>query len=80
MKIIQHINGVVVDILSTRHDAIANNIVLVESIPPYEPKEGYNGVLMYSDAGLHWKYEMEPVTDEITDTEALDIILGGESV
>lgn len=79
MKIIQHINGVVVDILNARQDITAESIAVVDSIPSFEPREGFNGVLMYGDNGLYWSYEAVPVTDEISDAEALDIITGGDT-
>ena len=78
MKIIQHINGVVVDIVNARQDITAESIAVIESIPTFEPKEGYNGILMYGENGLYWDYELVPVTDEISDTEALDINTGGD--
>lgn len=78
MKIIQHIDGVVVHILNARSDATESNVTVVDSIPSFEPREGYNGVLMYGENGLYWAYEKAPVTDEVTDTEALNIIVGGE--
>ena len=78
MKIIQHINGVVVDILNARQDIMAESIVVVDSIPVFEPQDGYNGVLMYGENGLYWYYEPVPVTDEISDTEALNILTGGD--
>jgi hypothetical protein len=53
MKIIQHINGIVVDILNVRNDATMENIILVDSIPVFEPKEGYNGILKYGENGLY---------------------------
>ena len=65
MKIIQHINGIVVDILNARDDVVIENIAIAESIPAFESKEGYNGILKYSDAGLYWDYELAPVSDEI---------------
>lgn len=78
MKIIQHINGVVVDILNARQDITAESIAVVDSIPAFEPREGHNGVLMYGENGLYWHYEPVPVTDEISDTEALNILTGGD--
>lgn len=74
MKIIQHINGVVVDILNARQDATAANIAVVDSIPAYEPKEGYNGVLKYGNNGLYWEYVEAPVNDNITDEEFVNMI------
>ena len=80
MKLIQHINGVVVDILNVRSDAMIESIAIVSEIPAFEHREGYNGVLKYSEEnGLYWDYEEVVVTDDITDTEALNIIVGGES-
>lgn len=76
MKIIQHINGVVVDVLNARQNATADSIALVDDIPAYEPKEGYNGILMYGETGLYWAYEEAPASDEISTEEALNIILG----
>lgn len=79
MKIIQHINGVVVDIINARQDITAESIAVVDSIPVFEPREGHNGVLMYGDNGLHWHYEPVLVTDEISDAEALNILTGGDN-
>ena len=74
MKIIQHTNGVVVDIINARQDATAANIAVVDSIPAYEPKEGYNGVLKYGNNGLYWEYVEAPVNDNITDEEFVNMI------
>lgn len=78
MKIIQHINGVVVDIINVRQDVTADSIAVVDSIPSFEPKEGFNGVLMYGKNGLYWNYVAVPVSDEITDTEEKLIFKGGD--
>jgi hypothetical protein len=57
MKIIQFVNDTVVDIINVREDATADTIAIVDSIPTFEPKEGYNGVLKYSaENGLYWEY------------------------
>jgi hypothetical protein len=79
MKLIQHINGVVVDILNVRNDATMESIALVNSIPVFVPKEGYNGILKYGESGLYWDYEAVPSAEDqdIPAEEALDIILGG---
>lgn len=77
MKIIQHIDGIVVDIRTARNDATNNNTVIVDSIPKFEPREGFNGVLKYN-GNLYWDYEEVQESDELSDSEALDIILGGE--
>lgn len=80
MKIIQHINGVVVDILNARIDATIENITVVNELPIFEPREGFNGVLKYSEEnGLYWDYREVTPSDEISDSEALDIILGGDA-
>ena len=81
MIIIQHSNGVVIDILRCRDDATNENIAVVNSIPAYEPREGYNGVLKYGENGLYWDYELSETSDEdeISNEEALNILLGGAS-
>lgn len=78
MKIIQHINGVVVDVLNARPDATAEHVAVVDAIPAYEHVEGYSGVLMYGDGGLYWKQVENTETQELSAEEALNIILGGE--
>lgn len=81
MIIIQHSNNVVTDILRCRDDTTNENIAVVNSIPDYEPREGYNGVLKYGENGLHWDYELSETSDEdeISNEEALNILLGGAS-
>lgn len=81
MIIIQHSNGVVIDILRCRDDTTNENIAVVNSIPAYEPREGYNGVLKYGENGLYWDYELSETSDEyeISNEEALNILLGGAS-
>lgn len=75
MKLIQHINGVVVDILNARNDTIIENIVLVDSIPTFEPREGFNGILKYSaETDLYWDYEAVSVTDEISAEEFKEMV------
>lgn len=78
MKIIQHIDGVVVDILNARQDVTSDNIAVVESIPAYEPIDGHDGVLMYGENGLYWEHTPHVEPEDISAEEALDIILGGE--
>lgn len=81
MTIIQHSNGVVIDILRCRDDTTNENIAVENSIPAYEPREGYNGVLKYGENGLYWDYELSETSDEdeISNEEALNILLGGAS-
>lgn len=74
MKFIQHINGVVVDILNVRDDAIMESIALVDDIPAFEYREGYNGVLKYNENGLYWDYEEVLVSDEISSEELKTMI------
>jgi hypothetical protein len=74
MKLIQHINGIVVDILNVRDDATMGTIALVGSIPVFEHREGYNGVLKYGENGLYWDYEVVPVNDEIPSEELQTMI------
>lgn len=71
MKLIQHINGVVVDIRNVRTDADLSNLVVIDKIPPFEPKEGFNGILKYNaETGVYWDYEEAPVVeDEATETD-----------
>ena len=80
MKLIQHINGVVVDILNVRDDTTIETIALADSIPIFVPREGYNGVLKYSsEKGLYWDYDEVPESDTVTVEEkaaAYDIIMG----
>lgn len=81
MIIIQHSNGIVIDILCCRDDTTNENTAVVNSIPAYEPREGYNGVLKYGENGLYWDYELSEMSDEdeISNEEALNILLGGAS-
>lgn len=81
MIIIQHSNGVVIDILRCRDDTTNENIAVAYSIPAYEPREGYNGILKYGENGLYWDYELSETSDEdeISNEEALNILLGGAS-
>lgn len=81
MIIIQYSNGIVIDILRCRNDTTNENIAVVNSIPAYEPREGYNGVLKYGENGLYWDYELSETSDEdeISNEEALNILLGGAS-
>lgn len=76
MKIIQHNNGVVVDVLNARQDATKDNVAIVDDIPAFEPREGYSGVLMYGENGLYWAYEEAKPSDYISDKEAIGIISG----
>lgn len=80
MKIIQHINGVVVDIRNAYKGITMENVALAEEIPAFEQREGFNGVLKYNENGLYWDYEEVQESDELSGSEALDIILGGETV
>lgn len=73
MKIIQHIGGVVVDIRNAHDGITIEGIALVESIPTFEPREGFNGVLKY-DNGLYWDYEEAPVNDDVTGEEFMDMV------
>lgn len=74
MLIIQHSNGTVTDIPRCRDDATSENIVVVPSIPTYEPQEGYNGVLKYGENGLYWYYEKVEASDEISSEELQTMI------
>ena len=74
MKIIQHVNGVVVDVINVRSDATLENITLTDSIPEFEHREGYNGVLKYNENGLYWDYEEVIISDEIPAEELQTMI------
>lgn len=76
MKIIQHVDGVVTDILNARDDANNENIAVVSSIPEFIPKDGYSGLLKFDGELLYWEYVENPKSEEISDTEALNIITG----
>ena len=76
MIIIQHSNGVVVDILYCRDDATNENIKVVASVPEYTPQEGYNGTLKYGENGLHWDYEPAEVSKDIPSEELQTMIEG----
>lgn len=78
MKIIQHNNGVVVDIINARQDATAENIAIVDRIPACEHRDGYTGVLMYGENGLYWAYKEAKASEHISDLEALAILMGGD--
>ena len=69
MKLVQHINGVVVEIRDAREGLTLENLAIVDGIPAFEPREGCNGVLMYGADGLYWEYEAVPVSDEISGEE-----------
>ena len=69
MKLIQHTNGVVVEIRDVREGTTLADLALVEAVPPFEPREGHNGVLMYGVDGLYWDYVEAPQTDEVSGDE-----------
>ena len=74
MKLIQHINGVVVEIRDAREGLTLENIALADGIPAFEPREGCNGVLMYGPQGLYWEYVEVPVSDEISGEELAQML------
>jgi hypothetical protein len=75
MKIIQFIDGIVVDILNAREDITADTIAIADSIPTFEPREGFNGILKYSNEnGLYWDYVEIETNNEITDEEFINMI------
>ena len=72
--IIIHEDEKVVDHVTVAFDIAAENLVVVDRLPEFIPREGFNGVLCYSKTdGLYWRYEEAPVRDEpeytITDEE-----------
>lgn len=78
MKLIQHIDGVVVSIRDAHEGITMDGIALADSIPTFEPREGFNGVLMYGENGLYWDYEEapEPEVSEEEYAEAGKILMG----
>lgn len=83
MKFIQYNSeGKVVDIINARSDATMDSLALVDGIPAFTPRDGYNGVLMYNaEQGLYWDYVAAPVNEEPTVEEkaaAYDILMGNE--
>lgn len=63
-NIITHKNGKITDIKRTGDSITIENIAVVNDIPKFEPKEGYNGVLMYSaEKGIYWDYEEAPIVE-----------------
>lgn len=74
MKLVQHINGVVVDIRNAHEGITIEGIAFAEGIPTFEPKEGFNGVLKYGESGLYWDYEEAPEIDEVTGEEFMDMV------
>lgn len=69
MKLIQHTNGVVFDIRDVREGTALDNLAIVEAVPPFEPREGHNGMLMYGADGLYWEYVEVPQVDEVSGEE-----------
>lgn len=65
MKILQIENDVVIDILNAKDNISLNNIIIVNDIPQYEPKEGYSGKLRYSsENSVYWEYIENPPEEE----------------
>jgi hypothetical protein len=74
MKLIQHIDGVVVEIRDAREGTTLDNLAIVEAVPTFEPREGCNGVLMYGADGLYWDYVEVPHVDEVSGEELAQMI------
>ena len=74
MKLIQHTNGVVVEIRDVREGTELADLALVEAVPPFEPREGHNGVLMYGAQGLYWDYVEVPQSDKVSGEELAAMI------
>lgn len=63
-NIITHKDGKITDIRRIGNDTTIENIAVVGDIPKFEPKEGYNGILMYSlDKGIYWDYKEAPIVE-----------------
>lgn len=77
--IITHKDGKVIDYRRTGFDITSENIAVADSIPEFVPRDGYNGVLCYNETdGLYWDYVEVPVSEDLTDSQALYILTGGE--
>ena len=74
MKLVQHINGVVVEIRDAREGLTLENLAIVDGIPAFEPREGCNGVLMYGAQGLYWDYVEVEQSDEVSGEELAAMI------
>lgn len=62
------------------HNFTAEDVLVLDEMPEYIPQKGKTAKLVYSEAeGVHYEYTDIPAnTDEISDEEALNIILGGD--
>lgn len=84
MKLIQVNGNKIVDILDVRSDITIENIRLYDRIPDCEYREGYNGVLAYSEEkGIYWEYVEIPPMEELTIEEkaaAYDILVGNNLI
>ena len=49
------------------------NIAIVEDIPPFEYREGFNGILKYSENGIYWHYEQAIIANNVSAEEFLDM-------
>ncbi len=68
MYVVQINDGKVVDILLARKDADKGTLIAIDSIPAYEPKRGYRGVLKYNtERGVYWDYEEVPEREATTE-------------
>ena len=74
MKIIQYKDDIVIDIINISDDVTMENIAIVEDIPPFEYREGFNGILKYSENGIYWHYEQAIIANNVSAEEFLDMI------
>lgn len=77
--IVIHENGKVVETRPIKDGLSVENIAVIDSVPALEHKDGFNAFLCYNEAdGLYWGYVEAPERDELTDSQALYILTGGE--
>lgn len=70
MKIIQHKNGVVIDIRELRDDASTENTIIVDELPERERRPGFSAFLKYNEEqGLYWDYEEVIRSNKVTAAE-----------
>ena len=60
-----------------------DDIYLFDKLPDFTPQEGYANSLHLNGDALEWHFtklpEQENTSDEIPDSEALNIIVGGDT-
>lgn len=81
-NIIIHKDGKVIDCRSVSFDITADNLAVIDTVPPFVPRDGFSGTLCYSETeGLYWEYveneaQIDPVAVMEEKALAYDIITG----